>query len=96
MRITEPDFRSRLKYFLPVWLVPVILIISAIQEQEYGKENAWLGGSVPIVLAVVLNLPFLYGWISRKIPVKEMLLFWWLGPFALWVVLVQIKLAVFG
>ena len=51
---------------------------------------------MPIFLAIALNLPFLYVWISRKIPVKEILLFWWLGSFAMWIVLVLIRLSVFG
>jgi hypothetical protein len=96
MKLTEENFKSRIKYFAPVWSFPFIAIIAATNEQLHGADKTWFNESFVIWVFLIVNLPFMYGWITRKIPAREMIVFWWLAPFLLWVCLVMIKLAIFG
>ena len=96
MKLTEENFQSRLKYFVPVWLFPFIAIFAAVNEQLNGVATTWFNESFATWAFLFVNLPMMYGWIARKIPVKEMIIFWWLAPFVLWVALVMLKLAIIG
>jgi len=96
MRLIEENFQSRLKYFVPIWLFPFIAILAASNEQINGADQTWFNESFAIWAFLFLNLPVMYGWITHKIPIKELILFWWLTPFVLWVSLVIIKLAIVG
>ena len=87
--ITEANFKSRLKYFVPIWMFPFIAIFHAVNDQL-------LGNYVLVLLFIALNTPALYGWKSGLIPFKEMIAFWWLMPFLLWVSLVFVKVKIFG
>ena len=90
MRLVEEGFSRRLKYFLPVWALPFVLISVAIIEEKQGTDIRWTA-----LLFLLANLPVLVAWTRHEIPLKEMLLLWWIAPFALWVGLVQLKLAFF-
>ena len=96
MKLTEDNFQTRIKYFAPIWAFPFIAILAAINEQLNGAEETWFNESFVLWVFLIANLPMMYGWISGKIPVKEMIIFWLLAPFALWVGLLMLKLAIVG
>ena len=96
MRLTEENFQSRLKYFVPIWLFPFITILAAVNEQLNGAQQTWFNETFAVWAFFVLNMPIMYGWLTGKIPIKELIIFWWLTPFVLWVGLVMLKLAIVG
>ncbi len=96
MKLYEENFQARIKYFFPVWLFPFLAIFAATNEQLNGTEETWFNESFILWIFFVVNLPVMYGWMSRKIPIREMVIFWWLGPFVLWVVLVILKVEIIG
>ena len=96
MMLYEENFRSRIKYFALIWLVPFIAILAAINEQLNGAEETWFNEAFVIWVFLVANLPVMYGWVSGRIPAREIIVFWWILPFILWVGLVLLKLVILG
>lgn len=96
MRLAEDNFRNRIKYYAPAWLFPFIMILASVNEQLNGNQDHLLIRFLISWSFIVLNLPVMYGWLTGKIPAKELIVFWWLTPFILWVGLVFLKLAIVG
>ena len=96
MKLTEGNFSSRIKYFAPVWLYPFLAILAAVNEELNGAEETWFNEQLIVWVFLLVNLPLMYAWMKGKIPVKEMIIFWWFAPFLIWVGVVYVKLALVG
>ncbi|PCJ19741.1 MAG: hypothetical protein COB04_05385 [Gammaproteobacteria bacterium] len=94
--IVDKSFSSRIKYYAPVWVFPFVAIYAAVNEQQNGAEASGITGGIASICFFACNLPMSYAWTRGLIPVKEMILFWWLSPFLLWAMLVYLKVQFYG
>lgn len=94
MPLVYPEFRDRLKFFIPVWTVPFVAIAASINQEMHSGESIWFNELFAVFYFMVCNTPFLVAWTRGLIPLTEMILFWMVTPFLLWACLVMIKVNV--
>ena len=76
---------SRMKYYVAPLTFPFILMAFSLSSGDGGRPYT----SLALMIAfVAVNVPVLWGYMNGKLPPKELILFWWLGPFVVWMLLV--------
>ena len=66
MNLIEPNFNKRVKYFVLIWLFPLIAILAATNEQINGKENTIFNETFALFAFVACNIPVLAGYLNGK------------------------------